>query len=400
MITTFVRRLAIALVAVAGLAGFVAVVPWQEVPVRPVPAADHISVNEAANTAGLDLPLREQTTTVSGMSAPAPAFTPAPGYVPGRFDPFPYGDKHSAFPTIARLADGRFVAMWRRGSAHISDDGEILRSVSDPDGRNWSEPTHVVVDNGDDVRDPHLGPSGLSTVNGELFLTYFVSVNGKPSGARVARSTDGGETFEPSVRIDPGYPYAAISAPVVRSPNGKLWTGFYGRQNGETVDSAYAAWSADNGKTWGTVRIAIGASGNPYQEPWAVINGSTVLYVFRDGPSALASRSVPESGSGWSAVHNDVLTSATGNSAMTRASNGRVYLVYRHATTRAAMLASSTDGVSWSVERTLMDKPETAAASSVGMTYGHPFEPAPGHLGVLLGMEFSNTESRLFLGFV
>lgn len=339
------------------------------------------------------------TTTVSSMTAPA--FTPpVPAPVPGRFEGFPYGSEHSAFPTVTRLSDGRLLAMWRHGSAHISDDGEILRSYGDPTGRDWTEPEHVAVDNGGDARDPHLGPSGVAAVNGDVFLTYFVSVAGKPTGARVARSTDGGQTFEPSVRIDPGYPYAAISSPVVRSPNGKLWTGFYGRQNGETVDSAYAASSTDNGKTWYTIRIAIGAAGNPYQEPFAVVNGTTVVFIFRDGPSALASRSVPESGSGWSPVRNDVLTNATGNSATFRGSDGRLWTIYRQPTTKAAMLASSGDnGATWRVERELMPKP-AGATSSVGMTYAHPIELANGYAFCIMGMERNNNDSRLYTGYL
>lgn len=327
-------------------------------------------------------------------------FLPFPAPAPGVFTGLPFGTGHSAFPTIARLANGPFVLMWREGSAHISSDGRIMRSVSDPDGQNWSAPQQVIVDNGPGDPDARCGPSGLSVIDGEMWLTYFVWANGAPSGARVARSADNGETFGPSVRIDPGLPWAAISGPVVQTPNGRLWTGFYGRKVGESVDSAYAAWSIDGGASWQTVRIAIGGPGNAQQEPWAVVSGSTVVFVFRDGQTTLGSRSVPETGSPWSPLHQDVVPNASGNPGMCRASNGKLYLVYRQATTRHAALASSADlGVSWTVERTLLERPETAT-SSIGMTYAHPIEPAPGWLMVPVGMERTNSDSRLYIGYV
>lgn len=320
--------------------------------------------------------------------------------VPGIFTPFGLDQPHAGFPTATQLADGRIRLMWRHGSSHASVDGEILTSISDTTGANWSPPTHVAVDNGGDVRDPHLGPSGLSQVNGDVFLTYFVSVAGVPTGARVARSTDGGETFQPSVRIDPGYPWAAISSPVV-SINGKLWTAFYARQTGETVDSAYAASSVDNGATWSTVRIAIGATGNPYQEPWVVAgNNNTAVFIFRDGTwKSLASRNINAAGVA-SPVYRNVLAGATGNSASVHASNGLIYTVFRDTTTRAAKLASSADnGVTWKVERELMPEP-AGATSTIGMSYGHPIELGNGYIFCPLGMERSDTDSRIYLGYL
>lgn len=338
-------------------------------------------------------------TTVGSMTAPAWT-APVPAPVPGRFEGFPHGSEHTAFPTVTRIADGRLLAMWRHGSAHISDDGEILRSYGDPTGAEWTEPEHVVVDNGGDVRDPHLGPSGLAAVNGDVFLTYFVSVAGKPTGARVAKSTDGGQTFGSSVRIDPNYPWAAISSPVVKV-NGKLWTSFYARQNGDTIESAYAAWSTDNGASWSSVRIAIGATGNPFQEPWTVAGASnSVVFIMRDGNwRNLASRSINSAGT-WGPINRNVLLGATGNSASFRGSNGKIYTIFRDTVTHAAKLASSADnGVTFKAERELMPQP-AGSTSGVGVTYAHPIELANGYTFTIMGMERSNTDSRLYVGYL
>lgn len=327
-----------------------------------------------------------------------PMTNPAP--TPGLFRPLGLDMDHSAFPTAAILPDGDLRLMWRHGSAHISDDGEILTSLSSDQGVTWSAPQHVAVDNGPASPDPHLGPSGLSAVEDTVWVTYFVWANGVPSGARAARSLDGGATFEPSVRIDPGYPWAAISAPIIKVGT-KLWTAFYARQPGEKVESAYAAWSTDDGTTWSTVRIAIGTAGNPFQEPWAVAGAnSSVVFVMRDGNwRSLATRSISSAGV-WSSTTRNVIANATGSSASVRASNGRIYLVYRDTVTRAAKLASSgNNGITWSVERELMPRP-AGATSTVGMTYAHPIQVGNGLIFCPLGMERSNSTSNIYVGWL
>src|SRR5262245_64926004 len=91
--------------------------------------------------------------------------------------------------------DGTVRIVWRQGSSRMSNDGQLYTAVDNPASGTWSSPSllHVDVDQGGEVRDPHL-----STIGGDVWLTYFVSVtNGTPTGARAARSTDGGTTFGP-----------------------------------------------------------------------------------------------------------------------------------------------------------------------------------------------------------
>lgn len=324
---------------------------------------------------------------------------PTPAPVPGQFHPFGLDTGHSAFPTVTQLPDGRLRMMWRHGSAHASTDGVIMTSVSSDNGTTWSDPEPVIITGGPtgDVRDPHLSTSGT-----DVFLTFFVTVSGIPSGARVARSIDGGDTFLPSVRIDPNYPWAAISSPVI-TVGGKLWTSLYAHQTSDPAEPehAYAAWSSDNGASWSSTRIAIGLTGNDYQEPWTVAgaNGS-VVFVMRDGTWAnLASRNISANGT-WSPIYRNVLTGATGNSASVRASNGRIYTIVRDTVTRAAELASSGDnGITFTTERVLMPRP-AGGSSGIGTTYAHPIELADGYLFTPLGMERSNSDSRLYLGYL
>lgn len=283
-----------------------------------------------------------QCSTTASVEQSAAATTSAPA--PAQFAPFGLEQSpHAGYPTATQLADGTVRMVWRQGTDHVSDDGQLHTAVGNPAAGAWSPPSLVQVDGGPDgdVRDPHL-----STIGGDVWLTYFVSdPNHTPTGARVARSTDGGATFGLSARIDPELPFAAISSPIVKV-SGKLVTGFYGRQAGETVDTAWAAWSTDNGQTWASKRIANGIDAeNPYSEPWVVTDGTTAVYLFRDGKwNAIATRSTPDGGATWSPVRSSVITNATGNSASVWSSDGRIYTVYRHTVTHAAMLASSTDG--------------------------------------------------------
>ncbi|TDV42574.1 exo-alpha-sialidase [Actinophytocola oryzae] len=324
----------------------------------------------------------------SATSAPTPA----------QFAPFGLDEApHAAYPTATRLRDGTVRMVWRQGTAGVSDDGRLYTAIGNPATGEWSSPPILVqVDIGPDIRDPHL-----SSIGDDVWLTYFVSsTNGIPAGARAARSTDGGATFGPSVRIDPNLPYAAISSPIVQV-GGKLMTAFYARKAGEVVNTAWAAWSTDNGQTWASNRIANEIdTKTPYSEPWVVTNGTTAVYLFRDGDwNAIATRSTSDGGVTWSSVRRSVITHATGNSASVWASNGRIYTVYRHTVTRAAMLASSTDaGKTFIVERVLM--PASSSTSSVGMTYAHPVELDAGNIWCPLGMERSDGSGRLYLGYL
>lgn len=353
--------------------------------IAPLAAAAAVLVACVTNTA------IQSAKTQSGVSMTAPTIAPTPGV----FTPLGLDSDHAGFPTATVLPDGNLRVMWRHGSQHISD-GEVLTSLSTDDGRTWTQPEPVVVDGSSDFRDPHL-----ATVGADVFLTFFVSVDGAPTGARVARSTDGGTTWEPSVRIDPDMPYAAISSPVIQV-GGKLWTGFYGRKPGEAVDSAYAAWSTDSGQTWSTVRIAVGYAGNPYQEPWTVEgNNGTVVYIFRDGTwRTLATRVFDTTAGKWAPATRGVIANATGNSSAVRAADGGIYLVYRDTQTRAAKLAVSTNnGAGFTLVRELMPKP-AGATSAVGMTYAHPIQLGNGYIFCPLGMERSNTDSRIYLGYL
>lgn len=337
-------------------------------------------------------------TTRTAQPAPAATFAP----VPGQYQPLGLGSSpHNAFPSAVKLPDGQVRLMWRESTGHLDRDGRIMTTVGDPTTNTWAPATEIVLDTSDPSRD--MRPGALSTVDGVLWLTYFWWQDGTISGAMAAPSTDNGATWGASVRID-NHPWAAISSPIVKA-NGKLWSAYYTTATATTAgpDSAYAAWSTDNGATWASARIAVGAVGNDFQEPWALPGANnTTVFVMRDGTwKSLASRSVDAAGI-WSPINRNVVPTATGNSASVHATNGHIYLVYRHTVTRDAMLAVSKDnGVTWQTSTTpLLRAPANLGPGSLGMTYAHPVDLGDGMIWCPVGLERSLDISNLYGGWL
>ncbi|WP_252365300.1 exo-alpha-sialidase [Saccharomonospora piscinae] len=185
---------------------------------------------------------------------------------------------HLAFPSVAQLDDGRLLLVWRRGSDHyLARDGVIEAATSADLGVTWSPPCTVLTDTAD-LRDPCV-----ANLDGVLYLTYFKGTSSsRADGAYVRRSDDQGATWGPEYRIDPGG-YAAICAPLVALPDGRLLAVYYGRQAGETFDSVWAATSSD-GQTWDSTRL-VGGDARSYQEPWAVRSGDEITVTYRWGGS-------------------------------------------------------------------------------------------------------------------
>ncbi len=350
---------------------------------------------------GTDTPTTPATRGGTTMAQPAPpVFAP----IPREFAPLGLDQgAHAAFPAATRLPDGRVVLMWRESDGHLDlDGGKIMRTVGDPTTGVWTTPTEVVVDGGETGVIPHTGPSGLSYIDGRLWLTYFFWLDGKPSGARVTYSTDEGATWSPSVRVDGGRPWAAVGAPVVKW-NGQLVVPWYGRNSGESYDTVWLAFSSDNGATWTTNRYvnAIGAQKH-VNEPWALVRGTKMIVAYRDGSWAnLAIKETSADGTTWLGTRQ-IAANATANSGSVWTSNGTIYLIYRSTVTRDAMLLTSKDsGATWQTDPIpLMRAPANLGAGSLGMTYGAPVDLGDGRVWCPLGMEQSLDASRIYTGWL
>lgn len=310
------------------------------------------------------------------------------------------GAPHNAFPLMTKLDDGRVRAMWRASSGHLDKDGRIMSTVGDPRTGEWEPPVELVLDTASPARD--MRPGALSTVDGAVWLTYFFWEAGVPAGAYVTKSTDGGATFGPSVRVDGGKPWVAVSAPLVKW-QGQLVVPWYGKQAGESYDTVWMSLSADGGQTWTANRYvnALGAQKHT-QEPWAVVRGNKLIILYRDGTwSNLAMRESPDTGTTWPSTRV-IATNATGNSGAVWASNGAIYVIYRHTQTRDAMLLVSKDlGATWQVDPTpLLRVPANLGPQSLGMVYGTPVDLGDGKVYAQVGMEASLDEAAIMEGWL
>lgn len=144
-------------------------------------------------------------------------------------------DGHDGFPGIAKLTDGRLMAVWRRGVSHVGTNGSILAAYSSDNGVTWTEGTAVYVDLTVDQRDPSLAV--LS--NGNVVLSWFESGGSVGSRSYIMVSTDNGATWSNRFRLAG----SINSSPVVEMPDGRLLLATYGLD-------ANIWHSFDGGLTW------------------------------------------------------------------------------------------------------------------------------------------------------
>lgn len=320
----------------------------------------------------------------AGTTPAASAQLPTAAALVAPLQPLNVGqDQHSAFPGLAQMPNGDLHLVWRQGSDHyLARDGSLQRAVSTDGGVTYHDV--LTLRSGADFRDP-----SASVIDGAAYLTMFTGTAAvSAQGAYVVRE------WGLYSRIDT-LPYAAITAPVVELPDGRLGAAFYGRKAGEVVDTAWMGWSADQGRTWTTNRIM--NTGASHAEPWLTVDGSTIHMFARSGPGAITMRSSPDSGVTWGPVRQ-VTTNCTGRPTALATAAGTLVLVCRLLPTLDAVVVYSRDhGATWQSGGVILPAP---AGSPHGMTYAVMAETAPGTVYVVVGMEQSIESSRLYGGWL
>ncbi len=167
---------------------------------------------------------------------------------------------YEAFPDVARLRDGRLMAVFYAGFAHVSlpdaahpRGGRISGCLSADEGRTWSAPFDV-FDGPDDDRDPSI----VQLSDGRILCTFF-SLRANPgaapgappytgTGTRLIESLDAGRTWSEPRSVAPDH---YCSSPVRELPGGRLVLGLYKETAGVSLGAVTA--SDDGGRTWGPV---------------------------------------------------------------------------------------------------------------------------------------------------
>lgn len=326
-------------------------------------------------------PQRSSASTVSGMTVTL-----------DHIAPLSIGQtRHNAFPWMAQMPDGTVQLVWRNGKDHAtSRDGSILRARSTDGGQTFSSPITLRSGGpGGDYRDP-----AINYAHGAEQLTWFAgTATNNAAGSRYMRE------WGSVLRLDT-LPYSAITSPVVALPNGELGTTFYARKTGETYDTVWMAWSANDGATWTVNRVVNKISSKiPTNEPQMVIDGTTVRLFFRYGASQIGMVNLPNSGHGVPSAVTPILNSATGRPTTIQTAAGTLVMMYRDLPGKRAHLAySSNDGVSWTDGGVILSLPPDAASSN-GMTYATFVEPTPGTINFVVAMETNSTSlSKLYGG--
>ena len=308
--------------------------------------------------------------------------------------------RYAAFPGATVLADGRVFMIWREGTDHVAAKDGIFRAQTSADqGRSWSTAFTVLSLPGVDLRDPSVS---MSADKSTMYLLYFKgSATGVAEGVFLRQSTDQGATFGPEVRIDPNQPYAAGASPVVPLANGLLLCTWYGKDaSADARESVYVATSPDGGTTWGNqVKLIDGvAAGLDMQEPWAAVNGDTVVIMYRHGTSANIGVVVSTNGGAtWGAPF--LAFPGTGRpSVVFTAESKTLVCTYRAptgGTGQHGLVRYSRDfGATWSQAYLL----ERAAPN--WWTYSAPVEIARGQILVPTTVEESATVSKLSLRYI
>jgi hypothetical protein len=302
-------------------------------------------------------------------------------------------NSHNAFPCIYKRSGKTLVLLWRSGSDHsASKDGVVCRSMSFDNGVTWTAPQ--VVRRNPDYRDP----SGCE-IDGVEYMTWFGgNASSNALGAGVQR-----EWWDYSRRIDT-LVEGAITAPLVKLPDGRLGAAFYGRKLSEPVGmyTSWMGWSEDNGWSWTTNRIVnfIGAN-IPTPEPYLVVSGGLTCMFFRWGNNdGIGLAMSNDSGKTWTFGPQKILENASGRPTTIMTSTGRLVMIYREPSTKNAVLVHSVTGAYglWSAPQTILTA--DTRAQPVGMTYASMVEISPGVLYVVSGMETADGKSNLYSGYV
>lgn len=243
-------------------------------------------------------------------------------------------NRYIGWPTIARCADGRLLAVFSGDrDGHVCPWGKVQMVRSSDGGETWSAPETIRNSPLDD-RDAGI----MELANGDLVLTWFTSlaftsqkayerhaekvtdeVRIKHLGFFTVRSTDGGKTWEKPVRTRSSTPHGGIQLKDGRlMMAGREFVWIRGMADGDPrkgrkdPDSLFIEVSEDFGRSWKVAATLVpppgrtvgGAQGLSEPTIAQLPNGKIVVQVRTETPDQeiLQSESV-DGGKTWTRLH-------------------------------------------------------------------------------------------------
>ncbi len=201
------------------------------------------------------------------------------GDLPGpKIRPVDADGEYNAGPGLVQFEDGTLAATYRKGSAHISDDGRLFLARSIDGGETWS--SSLIFDNPSIDDRVDLGLTELA--DGTLMQPFYQFDSSGVTGSFILTSTDRGYSWSAPIPItNPLGGWIAVYGQIIELPEGMLLLPAYGANVGEFMRSLLLQ-SSDRGATW-SLRSTIAYDGGRHYNEASVIqlNANDYLAVVR-----------------------------------------------------------------------------------------------------------------------
>lgn len=214
--------------------------------------------------------------------------------------------KYNAWPSIARMQDGRLILVYTKGDTHHLDEtGKAVAKIgTEILGGDVSWGTEADVYDDPSVWVSATGVAVLSTGRVIVSGFYGAYASNPLDGAFITYSDDDGATWSSIVVVNSTLSsYSYGSGGVVELANGDLLQCVEGKNTGDTYSRMVVLKSTDQGATWGSqVTIATGTR-NYYEACPILLDDGSLLVMLRTSDAAgdIYQSTSTDDGATWSA---------------------------------------------------------------------------------------------------
>lgn len=163
-------------------------------------------------------------------------------------------------PHFLRLNNGDFLEIYRNGSDHISNDGQVVYRRSTDGGDSWGSQTTIASGASYDHRNQSVG---IDRDSGRIIVFYqkYDATNNSNIGQFYKYSDSHGESWSAEVEVTSKLNNTVTPfGDIVRTSNGLM-------QLFGNTGEAEALFSTDGGQTWGSRTTVYTAASSDFVEP-------------------------------------------------------------------------------------------------------------------------------------